>query len=82
MAIAYIVMMALVMMIVYITVSILMETVRNEGYVFAVASTVVSSNYNGVGERERERERERENYKNILTNNGKRQNNDYLTIYV
>ena len=29
-------------------------------------------------ERERERERERENYKNILTNNGKRQNNDYL----
>ena len=24
----------------------------------------------------------RENYKNILTNKGKRQNNDYLTIYV
>ena len=27
-------------------------------------------------------ERERENYKIILTNKGKRQHNDYITIYV
>ena len=33
-------------------------------------------------ERERERESERESYKILLTNKGKRQNNDYLINYV
>ena len=33
----------------------------------------------GRGGRERGEERERENYKIILTNKGKPQNNDYLT---
>ena len=35
-----------------------------------------------INQKSREREGERENYKNILTNKGKRQNNDYLTIDV